>query len=142
MPTSCPICRTSTTTAASNWTSTCSSWARSAGSTLSIRPGSTEDRKQEIIAAWYRQQVRAAAIPLIATWEAKLGVWVGQVHVQRMKSRWGSCNPETHAIRLNSELAKKPAACLEYILAHELGHLLERHHNNRFKALLDAHMPQ
>ncbi len=87
-------------------------------------------------------QVKEAATQLVASWEAKLGVRVERVFVQRMKTRWGSCNPATRTIRLNTELAKKPAQCLEYIVAHELTHLLERRHNDRFKSLLAAHMPQ
>ncbi len=109
---------------------------------LSIRPGTNEDKKQALIAGWYRVQVKEAATQLVASWEAKLGVRVERVFVQRMKTRWGSCNPATRTIRLNTELAKKPAQCLEYIVAHELTHLLERRHNDRFKSLLVAHMPQ
>lgn len=109
---------------------------------LRVRPGTSDDKRQAIIAGWYRQQLKEAATELIARWETILGVRVGKVFVQRMKTRWGSCNPDSRAIRLNTELAKKPVQCLEYIVAHELTHLLERHHNERFTALLDAHMPQ
>lgn len=65
-----------------------------------------------------------------------------RVHVQRMKTKWGSCNPGTGAIRLNTDLAKKPRDCLEYILVHELVHLLEPTHNARFVALMDRFMPK
>ena len=109
---------------------------------LRVRPGTSEEQRQAIIAAWYRRQLREAATGLIARWEALLGVRAGRVFVQRMKTRWGSCNPDSRAIRLNTELAKKPQQCLEYIVAHELTHLLERHHDARFTALLDAHLPQ
>ncbi|WP_295581119.1 SprT-like domain-containing protein [uncultured Lamprocystis sp.] len=109
---------------------------------LGVRPGTSEEKRQAIIAGWYRRQLKEAATGLIARWEAILGVQAGRVFVQRMKTRWGSCNPDSRAIRLNTELAKKPVQCLEYIVAHELTHLLERHHNARFKTLLDAHLPQ
>ncbi|WP_295391312.1 SprT family zinc-dependent metalloprotease [uncultured Thiodictyon sp.] len=109
---------------------------------LRVRPGTSEEKRQAVIAAWYRQQLREAATGLIARWETVLGVQAGRVFVQRMKTRWGSCNPASRAIRLNTELAKKPVQCLEYIVAHELTHLLERHHNARFTALLDEKMPQ
>ncbi len=71
-----------------------------------------------------------------------MGVQVGRVFVQRMKTRWGSCNPESRAIRLNTDLAKKPPECLEYIVVHEMTHLLEPTHNARFSALMDLFMPQ
>ncbi|MBV5274377.1 MAG: M48 family metallopeptidase [Lamprocystis purpurea] len=109
---------------------------------LRVRPGTSEEKRQAIIAGWYRRQLKEAATGLIARWEAILGVQAGRVFVQRMKTRWGSCNPDSRAIRLNTELAKKPVQCLEYIVAHELTHLLERHHNERFKTLLDNNMPQ
>ncbi|AUB83134.1 M48 family metallopeptidase [Candidatus Thiodictyon syntrophicum] len=109
---------------------------------LRVRPGTSEEKRQAIIAAWYRRQLKEAATGLITRWEAILGVQVGRVFIQRMKTRWGSCNPDSGAIRLNAELAKKPVQCLEYIVAHELAHLLERHHNERFKTLLDDHLPQ
>ena len=71
-----------------------------------------------------------------------VGVNADRVHIQKMKTKWGSCNPDRHSIRLNTDLAKKPAHCLEYILVHELTHLLEKSHNERFTALMDQFMPQ
>lgn len=91
--------------------------------------------------AWYREQLKVAVPPLVAKWEKALGVRTSRVFVQKMKTKWGSCNPIAGNIRLNTDLAKKLPACLEYIVAHELAHLLERHHNERFMALMDAHMP-
>ena len=79
---------------------------------------------------------------MIPKWEGILGVRVGRVFVQRMKTRWGGCNPDRRTIRLNTELAKKPRACLEYIVVHELVHLLERNHTERFIALMDRFLPQ
>ncbi|WP_373509795.1 M48 family metallopeptidase [Thiocapsa sp.] len=109
---------------------------------LRVRPGTGQAQRDAIMAGWYRRQVRDAATDLIGTWESILGVRVQRLFVQRMKTRWGSCNPETRTIRLNSELAKKPVQCLEYILVHEMTHLLERHHNARFIELMDRHLPQ
>lgn len=108
---------------------------------LHIRPGSATAKKHAILEAWYREQLKRAALPLIAQWEPQLGVNVAQFFVQRMKTRWGSCNPGAGNIRLNTELAKKPPACLEYVIVHELLHLLEPTHNARFVALLDRFMP-
>lgn len=109
---------------------------------LRIRPGSSEETREAAMTAWYRQQVRTAAARLVREWEPTLGVAVNRVFVQRMKTRWGSCNPTTGAIRLNTELAKKPEECLEYIVVHELMHLLERNHTDRFTRLMDQHLPR
>ena len=81
-------------------------------------------------------------LDLIAKWGPMIGVRVERVFVQKMKTKWGSCNPRTGSIRLNTDLAKKPAQCLEYIVVHELVHLLERHHNDQFTALMDENLPQ
>lgn len=108
---------------------------------LQVRPGADAARKQAILEDWYRAQLRAAVPPLMAIWEPRLGVKAGRLFVQRMKTRWGSCNTVTRSIRLNSELAKKPRQCLEYVLVHELMHLLERRHNDRFVSLMDRHLP-
>lgn len=109
---------------------------------MQVRPGTDEALCQEILESWYREQIRAAAPALIAKWEPVMGVTVGRVFVQRMKTRWGSCNPASRAIRLNTDLAKKPPECLEYIVAHEMAHLLEPTHNARFKSLMELFMPQ
>lgn len=108
---------------------------------LRVRPGTDEDKRRAVVSRWYRDQVRAALPPLVAKWEPRLGVTVAQFYVQKMKTKWGSCNPELGHIRLNSELAKKPRECLEYILVHELLHLLEPTHNALFKQLLDDLLP-
>ena len=109
---------------------------------LRIRPGSTEEKRQAVMAGWYRRQVKAAAADLVAKWGPALGVEVRRIFVQRMKTRWGGCNPGSRTIRLNTELAKKPPECLEYIVVHELTHLLERNHTERFIGLMDQHLPQ
>jgi len=109
---------------------------------LQVRPGTDEARKQAVVAEWYREQLKEAAPPLIAKWEPLMGVKVARFFVQHMKTRWGSCNPSAGSIRLNSELAKKPPACLEYIVVHEMVHLLEPTHNQRFVAIIDRFLPQ
>jgi len=109
---------------------------------LQVRPGTDEARSREILEVWYREQIRVAVPSLIAKWEPVMGVKVGRVFVQRMKTRWGSCNPESRSIRLNTDLAKKPPECLEYIMVHEMAHLLEPTHNPRFRSLMNLFMPQ
>ena len=109
--------------------------------TLRVRPETDAVKKQAIVEQWYREQIKQAAPPLIAKWELLLGVQVERFFVQRMKTRWGSCNPAARTIRLNTELAKKPKSCLEYIVVHEMTHLLEPTHNTRFVALMDQFMP-
>lgn len=108
---------------------------------LQTRPGTDRAEREAVLQAWYRQQLRQALPPLLARWEPLLGVQAGSVRVQRMKTKWGSCTPTTGAIRLNTDLAKKPPECLEYILVHELVHLLEPSHNAAFVRLMDRHLP-
>ena len=108
---------------------------------LQIRPGSDEARRGALLESWYREQLRAKLPVLLGKWQPLMGVNVRRILVQRMKTRWGGCNPSTGNIRLNTELAKKPPECLEYILIHELAHLIEPTHNNRFLALMDKFIP-
>ncbi|MBI6553609.1 M48 family metallopeptidase [Pseudomonas veronii] len=108
---------------------------------LQIRPGSDEARKEALLESWYREELRAKLPVLLGKWQPLMGVNVQRILVQRMKTRWGGCNPSTGNIRLNTELAKKPPECLEYILIHELTHLIEPTHSNRFLALMDKFMP-
>jgi hypothetical protein len=109
---------------------------------LQVRPGTSREKCQALVEEWYRHQIREAVSPLVECWEKRLGVKVGRIFVQRMKTKWGSCNPSTHSIRLNTDLAKKPPECLEYIVVHELMHLLEPTHNALFQALMDQHLPK
>jgi predicted metal-dependent hydrolase len=109
---------------------------------LTVRPGANLEKREAIVSAWYREQIRIAMMPLIAKWEAQMNVKSSHIFVQRMKTRWGSCNPRRRSIRLNSELARKPRECLEYVIVHELAHLLEPSHNARFVSLMDKFMPQ
>lgn len=107
-----------------------------------VRPGTDETKKQAIVAQWYRGQMKDALPGLIAKWEPLMGVKVAKFFVQQMKTKWGSCNPSAGNIRLNTELAKKPAECLEYIVVHEMAHLLEPTHNQRFITHMDRFLPQ
>ncbi len=108
---------------------------------LQVRPGTGTAKRQALIEAWYRRQLEAAIPPLIARWEAVMGVKVSRFYVRRMKTRWGSCNPRMRSLRFNTELAKKPPHCLEYLVVHEMAHLIEPSHNARFKALMERFMP-
>ncbi|HBP86147.1 MAG TPA: metal-dependent hydrolase [Nitrospiraceae bacterium] len=109
---------------------------------LHVRSGTDEHKRQSIVEEWYRAQLKQAVAPLIAKWELLIGVKVKQFFVQRMKTKWGSCNPIARTIRLNTDLAKKPQECLEYIVVHEMVHLLESTHNSRFVLLMDRFMPK
>lgn len=109
---------------------------------LQVRPGTTKEKCRALVEEWYRGEVRQAVFPIVERWQNRLGVQVNRIFVQRMKTKWGSCNPSTHSIRLNTDLAKKPPECLEYIVIHELMHLLEPTHNARFQSLMDQHYPQ
>lgn len=108
---------------------------------LQLRPGASIEKKQEVLDAWYREQLKLRLPGLIARWEKFLGVKANKIFVQKMKTKWGSCNPASGNIRLNTDLAKKPPQCLEYIVSHELVHLIERRHNERFANLMDIHIP-
>jgi predicted metal-dependent hydrolase len=108
---------------------------------LRVRQGTDEEKKQAMVEGWYREQLKTAVADFIARWEPLIGVKVGAFFVQRMKTKWGSCNPINRSIRLNTELTKKPPECLEYIVVHEMVHLLEPTHNARFIALMERFMP-
>ena len=110
--------------------------------TLLVRPGSSALKRSEVIHEWHTAQLHAVVPGLIGKWEGKLGVRVAGYFLQRMKTKWGSCNPHKHHIRLNTELVKKPKDLLEYVVLHEMAHLLEPSHNERFVAVLDRYWPQ
>jgi predicted metal-dependent hydrolase len=109
---------------------------------LRVRPGTDRKHREAVLNRWYRQWLREQLPILIAKWEPKIGVSAAEWGIKRMKTRWGTCNPDAGRIWLNLELAKKPPSCLEYILVHEMVHLLERHHSERFRELMDRLMPQ
>jgi predicted metal-dependent hydrolase len=108
---------------------------------LQLRPGADANKREEILADWYRDNLKQAVPALLAKWQPIIGVRAERCYVQHMKTKWGGCNPLTGNIRLNTELAKKPPECFEYILVHELLHLRESTHNERFVALMTKLMP-
>jgi hypothetical protein len=109
---------------------------------LRVRPGTDRQKREAILSQWYRQQLRDQIPDLIARWEPIIGVEIAEWGIKKMKTRWGTCNIAARRIWLNLELAKKPVSCLEYIVVHEMVHLLERHHNDRFSAYMDRFLPQ
>ena len=108
---------------------------------LQVRPGTDRDGRQAVLDAWYRERLRTVVPGLIEGWEPKLDVEVADWRVKRMKTRWGSCSVQARRIWLNLELAKKSERCLEYIVVHEMVHLLEPSHNDRFRSLMTRHLP-
>ena len=108
---------------------------------LTVRPKTSTAQKQAIMDEWLREELKKALPPLIAKWEPVMGVKVKKFFVQKMKTRWGSCNYTKANVRFNSELAKKPIECLEYVVVHELVHLLEPSHNARFHRLMTQFLP-
>lgn len=108
---------------------------------LYLRKGSSRDKRKQIMTKWYRKKLKERIPPLIKKWEEKIGVKVDSWGVRLMKTKWGSCHQADKKILLNLELAKKNKRCLEYIIVHELLHLLEREHNHRFVAYMDKFLP-
>jgi predicted metal-dependent hydrolase len=108
---------------------------------LFVRPGATLETRRSVLSAWYRNQLRKEASCRIEHWQERLGVQMNRLFVQAMKRQWGSCNPVTRNIRLNTQLAQKPRTCLDYIVLHELAHLRVPTHGEEFVALLDSLQP-
>jgi hypothetical protein len=109
--------------------------------TLSVRPGSSPAKRRAIMHEWHKALLHEAVPPLIKKWESRTGVTVNGYFLQRMKTKWGGCNPRAATIRLNTELVKKPRDLLEYVVVHEMLHLIEPTHSERFIRLLDYHYP-
>jgi predicted metal-dependent hydrolase len=109
--------------------------------TLTVRPGSSPAKREEVMQEWHRSLLHEAVPPLIRKWEAKLGVEVAGYFLQRMKTKWGGCNPRQRNIRLNTELVKKPKDLLEYVVVHEMVHLIEPKHSERFVAKMTEYYP-
>ena len=109
---------------------------------LSVRPNTEADKRHLIMEEWYRAQLKALAPAIIQKWEAKMGVTINEVAIKRMKTKWGTCNTQAKRIWLNLELAKKPIHCIEYIIVHELVHLLEPSHNNNFITYMNHFLPE
>ena len=108
---------------------------------LYIKEGYLTEQRAELMKEWYRGRLKDILAELVPKWEAILNVKVNQVKVQTMKTKWGSCNTENRNILFNIELAKKPIECIEYVVVHELLHLIERKHNDLFRAYLDKYFP-
>jgi predicted metal-dependent hydrolase len=108
---------------------------------LHVRAGTSMEQREEVLLRWHREQLKTMIPPLLDKWQPIIGVQVAAWGIKKMKTKWGSCNIDAARIWMNLELTKKPAQCLEYIVVHELVHLLERHHNERFTALMDIHIP-
>ena len=109
--------------------------------TLTVRPGSTLAKREEVMQEWHRTLLHEAVPALIKKWEMKLSVKISGYFLQRMKTKWGGCNHRSGNIRLNTELVKKPRDLLEYVVVHEMLHLIEPTHSERFVALLEQHYP-
>lgn len=107
--------------------------------TLIVRPGSPQAKRQQVMHDWHRSLLHDAIPPLIEKWESRLGLKVNAYFLQRMRTHWGSCNHRAGNIRLNTELVKKPKDLLEYVVVHEMAHLIEPSHNHRFVSLLEKH---
>jgi predicted metal-dependent hydrolase len=108
---------------------------------LQVRLGTSRDGRDKVIHEWHLQLLHSVVPPLIRKWETRIGVEVRGYFLQRMKTKWGSCNSERKTVRLNTELVKKPRDLLEYVIVHELMHILEPTHSPRFFALLSEHFP-
>lgn len=109
---------------------------------LHARPEQTAEQRERVLQRWYRERLQELVPPLLEKWQAALGVTALEWGIKKMKTRWGSCNAKAGRVWLNLELAKKPPECLEYLVVHELAHLLVRHHDDRFHGLMDRHLPR
>lgn len=109
--------------------------------TLYVKPNTSRDKRELVLHEWYRAELKRRVPPLLAKWQPIIGEEVAEWGVKKMKTKWGSCHIAARRIWLNLELAKKPPECLEYILVHEMVHLLERQHNDAFRAHMDRLLP-
>ena len=109
---------------------------------LQVRSEYEVKEREQMLWRWYRERLRELVPPLLAKWEAILGVRAAAFGIKKMKTKWGACSLDARRIWLNLELAKKPVQCLEYLIVHELTHLIERHHDDGFVSLMDRHLPQ
>ena len=109
--------------------------------TLTVRPGSSKAKREEVVHEWHKSLMHEAVPGLIAKWETRLDVTVSRYFLQRMKTKWGGCNHSARTIRLNTELVRKPKDLLEYVIVHEMVHLIEPTHSDRFVGILGEHYP-
>ena len=108
---------------------------------LFVRPGASAQQREAVLLHWYRERLKMLITPLLEKWQPILGVQARAWGIKKMKTKWGSCNPNAKRLWFNLELAKKSGMCLEYLVVHELMHLLERNHTERFTALMDGFFP-
>ncbi len=108
---------------------------------LYVKEGSGKEKREDIIKEWYRKELKSIIPPLIQKWEEIMNLRVNEWGVKQMKTRWGTCNIKAQRIWLNLELAKKSPHCLEYIIVHEMAHLIEKGHGDKFKAIMDRYYP-
>ena len=108
---------------------------------MRVRPGTGRDERADLLDGWYRERLTTSIPRLIAVWEPFMGVTVKEWRIRKMRTRWGSCSVRNGRIWLSLELAKKPMRCLEYVIVHEMAHLIEPSHNRRFWGILDRHLP-
>lgn len=101
---------------------------------MQVRPATKPAKRQEILEDWYRRQLKEVISPLVDKWEKKIGVKSNSWSIRKMRTKWGTCNTDSRRISFNLELAKKPIECIEFVVVHELVHLIERRHNERFAA--------
>ena len=108
---------------------------------MQVRPGTPREKRETILDEWYRRRLKEIVPGIIFRWEKAIGVDVKAFGIKKMKTKWGSCNPKAGRIWLNLELAKRPVSCIEYVTVHEMVHLLERKHGERFRARMDELLP-
>lgn len=108
---------------------------------IQVKEDTSVENRLKLLNGFYREALQAQINKLVPVWEKRLALKAGKISIRKMKTKWGSCNTDSKRILINLELAKKPVECLEFILVHELVHLIERHHNKRFLHLMDRHLP-
>jgi len=108
---------------------------------MQVPPATPKAKKQQILDKWYHRRTQEAAPALVEKWEKITGISIEGIYYRKMKSHWGSCNSQKRTIRLNTELAKKPPICLEYVIIHEMLHVIEQHHNQNYYKLMDRYFP-
>ena len=109
---------------------------------LYVRLDSSLEKKEEVMSGWYRSSLKNVGLDLIVKWKKIIGKKVKEYSVRKMRTRWGTCNRDQKKVCLNLELAKKPEHCIEYIIVHEMVHLLEKNHTDKFKAYMNKFMPK
>jgi len=106
-----------------------------------VKAETSAEQRRKVLQRWYREHLKILIPPLLEKWQPKIGVQVADWGIKQMKTKWGACTIKAHRIWVNLELAKKPVRCLEYIIVHELVHLVEGHHSERFSAYMDRFFP-